>query len=91
MDVDAIRRELTSVVARHGATLREIGARQFQVLEIGALVLVVEHYRKQGYIAHPQNLRPMATSTSSKSHRATHAATPGTHSRGMARRRSRSS
>jgi hypothetical protein len=56
MDVDAIRRELTSFVARHGATLREIGARQFQVLEIGALVLVVEHYRKQGYLPHPQNL-----------------------------------
>jgi hypothetical protein len=56
MDLAAIHRELTGFVTRHGATLRQIGTHQFQVLEIGALILVVEHYRKQGYLPRPQNL-----------------------------------
>lgn len=56
MDVDAVRRELTTFLTRHRAAFAEVSRRQSQLLEIGALTFAVEHYRKKSYVVRAEGL-----------------------------------
>src|SRR6266511_1059911 len=56
VDVDAIKRELSLFATRHRAALDEVSRRQAQFLEIGAMALVVEHYRKKDYAVEARGL-----------------------------------
>lgn len=48
--------ELGGFIAAHQAQFDQIPARQYQLLELAALALCSEHYRRSGYAVTPQNL-----------------------------------
>ena len=56
IDVEAVRRELTTFLKRHRAAFAEVSRRQAQLLEIGALTFAVEHYRKKKYAVRAEGL-----------------------------------
>jgi hypothetical protein len=57
MDFDAVSRNLTRYINNHHTQLQQVPVIQSQLLELGALVTSVEHYRAQGYSIAPENLR----------------------------------
>lgn len=57
MDFDAVSRNLTRYISNHRTQLQQVPVIQSQLLELGALVTSVEHYRAQGYSVVPSNLR----------------------------------
>lgn len=56
MDIPGITKALMDFIQRHRTTFSQIGSRQSQVLELGALVIACEHYRIKGYSVIPMNL-----------------------------------
>lgn len=57
MDFDVVSRNLTRYISNHHTQLQQVPVIQSQLLELGALVTSVEHYRAQGYSIVPANLR----------------------------------
>lgn len=57
MDFDAVSRALTRYIGDHHTQLQQVPVIQSQLLELGALVVSVEHYRVHGYSVAPANLR----------------------------------
>jgi hypothetical protein len=49
MNVEAVRAAISKFLRRHRATLSEVAHRQSQLLELGATVGVVQHYKAAGY------------------------------------------
>jgi hypothetical protein len=56
MDLDNLQRSLTRLIAQHHVEFETLGRRETQALEVGALVLAVEHYRRAGYTSRANNL-----------------------------------
>lgn len=56
MDTELIRRQLTIYIRNHGRHFFEFPTIESQLLELGTLVLVAEHYRLEGYTVTPMNL-----------------------------------
>jgi hypothetical protein len=57
MDFDAVSRNMIRYISSHHTQLQQVPVIQSQLLELGALVTSVEHYRLQGYSVAPANLR----------------------------------
>lgn len=57
MDVQAVQAAIGGFAANRQVQLSSLGSRNSQVLELAALVVVVEHYVRSGYAATPVNLQ----------------------------------
>lgn len=57
MNLEAVRDAVADLVAQHKAAFTTLGRRETQALEIGALVLAVEHYRRVGFETRAVNLQ----------------------------------
>lgn len=60
MDLTALRDAVARLISEHKVEFDTLGRREAQALEIGALVLAVEHFRRIGFVARAQNLRDQA-------------------------------
>jgi hypothetical protein len=56
MDAEAIRGSLNAYIASHKSEFHELPTIESQLLELGTLVLVAEHYRIAGYVIDAENL-----------------------------------
>src|SRR2546425_13197849 len=56
MDIANVQRELSSFIARHRASFEQMEQKESQVLELAALAIASEHYKRKGYTVSPRNL-----------------------------------
>lgn len=56
MDVNLIKNELKKFIIKYKTNFDNMGQRQSQLLELGALVIAAEHYKRKGYVITPKNL-----------------------------------
>lgn len=57
MNVTAIKNQLRRFIKRYNTQFDNMGKRQSQLLELSALVIATQHYRKSGYQIVAKNLR----------------------------------
>ncbi len=57
MDVEGIRAALRRFIRQHRASFEQLSGQETQLLEIGALVLAAEHYKRHGYDVRLENLQ----------------------------------
>ncbi len=57
MDIKKVKRDLKGFISQYRANFVNLSKRESQLLEIGALVLAAEHYRRQGFTVHLENLQ----------------------------------
>lgn len=55
MDVKALERDLAKFIERHRVEFQAIYTRQSQLLELGAFMVAIEHYRRYGYGVTPRS------------------------------------
>lgn len=56
MDVSAVQRAVRTFISRHHTAFDRVASRETQLLEVAALAVVAEHYRRHGYTVGPRNL-----------------------------------
>lgn len=56
MDIDKIKGELKLFIKQYKSSFDNMGKRESQLLEVGALVMAAEHYKRKGYKVTPQNI-----------------------------------
>jgi hypothetical protein len=57
MNANVLGLALINLIASHANAFANMGTRQYQLLELGALMLTAEHYRRAGYEVRAENLR----------------------------------